>query len=71
MKNRVKVSTSNNYWKTYFRYTMYQYSDGRIRIIRDCDKKLIFECNFKEELNEVMIQQLWIWGIANLDENKD
>lgn len=68
---KIKVSTSENFWKTYFKYTMYQYSDGHIRILRDCDKKLIFECNFKEELNEVMVQQLWIWGIAKLDENED
>lgn len=71
MKNRKKISTSNDYWKTYFRYTMYHYSDGRIRIIRDCDKKLIFECYFKEELNEIMIQQIWIDGALRLDENKD
>lgn len=71
MKNRVKISTSNNFWKTYFHYTMYQYSDGRIRILRDCDKKLVYECYVEAELDEKMIQQLWIWGIANLDENKD
>ena len=68
MKKRVKISESKNFWKTYFRYTMYQYSDGRIRIIRNADKKLVVEFLINEELSETLIKQLWIWGAPYIDE---
>ena len=68
MKKRVKISESKNFWKTYFHYTMYQYSDGRIRIIRNADKKLVVEFLIDEELSETLIKQLWIWGAPYIDE---
>lgn len=71
MKNRKKISTSSNFWKTYFRYTMYQYSDGRVRILRDCDKKLVYECIVEAELDEEIIKEIWTRGALRLDENKD
>lgn len=68
MAKRRIVSYSKNYWNTYFSYTMYEYEDGRIRIIRNADKKLVVEYLIDEELSETLIKQLWIWGAPYIDE---
>lgn len=59
VKNRVKISESDKYWDTYFQYTMYRYSNGLARIIRNSDWKLIYECYVESEPDEVTIGQIW------------
>ena len=65
------ISNSKNYFKSYFTYTMYQYSDGRIRIIRNADKKMVYESFISEALDDQMVKLIWTQAAACVNEDKE